>query len=203
LVSRVTDPRVHASGHAHQGEQREMIELTRPRAFVPVHGTLHHLVRHAELARSAGVGDVVVVENGEVVELAEGRPLARVGRVPTGRVAAAHGDEVPEDVLRERAQLGRAGVVAVSVWLDGRGGLAGAPHVLARGVPSATERAASAAIGQAVREVLVRSRRVDDDIVFAARSAARRHFEAETGGRPVVLVHVGRKGGDSADAGRK
>ena len=46
-----------------------MIDLVRPAAFVPVHGTRHHLERHAALARDAGVGDVLVIENGELAEL--------------------------------------------------------------------------------------------------------------------------------------
>ncbi|MGH7327679.1 MAG: ribonuclease J, partial [Polyangiaceae bacterium] len=67
--SRVTDRDLHVSGHAHRGEQRKMIELTRPRAFIPLHGTMHHLSRHAKLAREAGVANVLVIENGAVAEI--------------------------------------------------------------------------------------------------------------------------------------
>ena len=64
-----TDRGVHVSGHAHRPEQRRMIELVRPKCFVPVHGTIHHLTRHAELAREMGVPSVAVTENGRVVEV--------------------------------------------------------------------------------------------------------------------------------------
>ena len=56
-----------------------MIELVRPRAFVPVHGTLHHLLRHAELARELGVPRVTVLENGDVATLDATRGSARAG----------------------------------------------------------------------------------------------------------------------------
>src|SRR5262249_2893369 len=67
-----TDRGVHVSGHACRAEQRRMIELVVPRAFVPVHGTMHHLVQHAELARGLGVPSVCVLENGDVAEVKEG-----------------------------------------------------------------------------------------------------------------------------------
>ena len=87
LVTWSTDRRIHASGHAHRAEQERMIAWTEPRAFLPIHGALHHLVRHAELARERGVGDVAVAENGHVMELGADGLLARGGRVPVGRVA--------------------------------------------------------------------------------------------------------------------
>ena len=113
LHTRNTDKSIHASGHAHRDEQRRMIELTRPQAFIPLHGTLHHLFRHAELAREQGVGAVLVAENGEVVELSAEGPPVKAGRVPVGKVATSGGDELSEDILRERAQLGRGGVAFV------------------------------------------------------------------------------------------
>jgi ribonuclease J len=196
LISRITDRRVHTSGHAHRDEQRRMIELTRPRAFIPLHGTLHHLVRHAELARDCGVGEVLVAENGEVVELeAQGAP-AKSGRVPVGKVAVANGDELSEDVLRERAQLGRGGVAFVSVVLDARGAMVGSPQVVSRGVlePSfaAVARKVELAVTRAVAEGDARSRSDDDALADLVRLTARRAFESHTGRRPIVLVAVSR-----------
>src|ERR1700690_41718 len=80
-----SDRGVHVSGHAHRDEQRRMIELVRPRAFVPLHGTLHHLFRHAALARELGVAGVCVLENGDVGELAASG-IRKSGRVNAGRV---------------------------------------------------------------------------------------------------------------------
>jgi ribonuclease J len=196
LVTRITDRRVHASGHAHRDEQLEMIELTRPRSFVPVHGTLHHLTRHAELARDAGVDGVLVAENGDVVELARSKPLERVARTKVGRVAAHGGEQVSDEVLRERAQLGRAGIAFVSLVLDRNSALASAPSVLARGVvePALKDalRGAQAAVTRAVAESPAKVRASDDEVGEIARLAARRSIEGQTGHRPVVVVSVTR-----------
>jgi ribonuclease J len=196
LHTRITDRRVHASGHAHRDEQRRMIELTRPRAFLPVHGTLHHLVRHAELARECGIDDVLVAENGELVELGLDTRLAKAGRVLVGKVATAGGDELSEDVLRERAQLGRGGVVIVSFTLEARGQCVGAPQVVSRGVfdphLAGVGRKVALAVKRALDECDPRARADDEAVAEAARVAARRAIESHTGRRPMVLVSVNR-----------
>jgi ribonuclease J len=196
LHSRITDRRVHTSGHAHRDEQRRMIELTRPRAFLPLHGTLHHLMRHAELARECSVGEVMVAENGEVIELSAGSAPVKAGRVPVGKVATAHGDELSDDILRERAQLGRGGVAFVSVLLDARGQVVGTPQVVSRGVLepafAGVARNVAAAATRAIAELDPRSRGDDDAAADAVRLAARRAIESHTGRRPTVLVAVSR-----------
>ncbi|NUQ35158.1 MAG: hypothetical protein HUU29_09480, partial [Planctomycetaceae bacterium] len=112
----VTDPALHVSGHAGREEQRTMIELVRPRGFVPVHGYFHHLSRHAALARSMGVDDVLVIEDGALAECTRGR-LSVVGKVPTGRIAIDEGQRVAASVLRDRALLGTTGIALRSVSL--------------------------------------------------------------------------------------
>jgi ribonuclease J len=196
LHTRISERGVHASGHAQRDEQRHMIDLTKPRAFVPVHGTLHHLVRHAALARESGVRDVLVAENGHVVELRAEGVMAKAGRVPVGRVATAGGAELTEEVLRERAQLGRAGVAVVSLTLDARGLCVGAPQVVSRGVfepaLASAARKVALAVTRALTDVDARSRANDDAIADVARLAARRAIEAHTGRRPMVLVSLNR-----------
>ncbi len=196
LVTRITDRRVHASGHAHRDEQLRMIELVRPRAFLPVHGTLHHLVRHAALARDAGVAEVIVAEDGEAVEIGKDAAPVKAARVPVGRVATFAGDEIPEEVLRERAQLGRNGVAFVSVVLDRRGVIAGTPQVVARGVVDAALsgalRKAGAAVSRAVTDCDPRVRSSDSDLADVARLAARRAIESHTGRRPLLVVAITR-----------
>jgi ribonuclease J len=196
LVTWTLDRRVHTSGHAHRDEQLRMIEMVRPRAFVPVHGTLHHLIRHAEAARSAGVAEVLVAENGEVVELTSERPPAKVGRAPVGRVAAFAGEEIPEETLRERSALARAGAAFVTIVLDARGAVAARPEVSMRGVPygrdEALLRAAARAATQAVAAASDFVRARPEDLGEAVRLAVRKAIENRTRHKPVVQVLLSR-----------
>lgn len=194
----ITDRRVHASGHAHREEQTRMIELTRPRSFVPIHGTYHHLVRHAELARDAGVSDVLVAENGEVVELDGQKKLSKGKRVPIGKVATHAGAELPDEVIRERAAAGRSGVVFVSIVLDRRGSIQAPTRMAQYGVIDHAEgasdvlRAASIAVTRAITDTDARVRAQDETLADICRLAARRTIEHKTGRRPVVIVSISR-----------
>lgn len=194
----ITDRRVHASGHAHRDEQTRMIELTRPRAFLPIHGTYHHLVRHAELARDVGVSDVAVAENGEVVELDAGKKLSKGKRVPVGKVATHAGGDLPDEVIRERASVGRTGIAFVTVVLDRRGSTAAPPRVVQYGVIDHAEgasdvlRAAAIAVSRAIGDADPRVRSQDETLADICRLAARRTIEHKTGRRPVVMVSISR-----------
>jgi ribonuclease J len=117
LVGRGIDRELHVSGHAHADEQRELIETLRPRCFVPVHGTRQHLARHAALAREAGVTQVTVLYNGHVGELRDAGVVC-LDKREAGLVPLAAGTPVDEEVLRERRQLGRGGMVFVLVLHD-------------------------------------------------------------------------------------
>lgn len=134
LHSPFTDP-IHTSGHASRPELKEMLELVRPRGFVPVHGTRHHLERHAELARDVGVQQVEVIENGETVIFGDGR-LCRGEPVSTARVHVEWGGQrVSPHTLRERRELGRSGLISVGVCCDRGWKLLGRPSLDSYGLP--------------------------------------------------------------------
>jgi ribonuclease J len=125
----------HTSGHACRDEQARMIGILRPRNFMPVHGTLHHLLAHGRLARDAGVDHVHVVENGQSVVLQNGR--VHLGEVvPHGEIAIGQGGEVltPDD-QQCRRDLARGGQLTVAASCDRRGRLLGAPTLRVHGVP--------------------------------------------------------------------
>jgi ribonuclease J len=122
VIERRTDRHVHVSGHAHRGEQSAMLELVRPQSFVPVHGTLHHLKRHAELAKVAGVAQVAVAQNGDVISLTR-ESLTIVENVPTGRVHMARGRDVADEIVTDRGRLAEQGALAFSVVVSASGRL--------------------------------------------------------------------------------
>ena len=190
----LTDPLVHVSGHAHRSEQKRMLELVRPKAFIPVHGTLHHLVRHAELAREMGVSQTLVLENGDIARL-DDRDLVKEGRTEVGKVAVSAGREIPRGVLRERQMLARSGMVHVTVVVDAKGRLKTPPSIALHGIAiDENDLPARRSIARAVAEALngrfYVERPSDEAIADQARLAARRVVEARVGQRPVALATV-------------
>ena len=105
---------IHTSGHATRPELKRMIELTRPRFFMPIHGEYRHLVHHAALARECGVPDenVHVAVNGDVMELRK-EAFVKVEHVEESRVLVEgrEGNDITKLVLRDRRQIGEKGIV--------------------------------------------------------------------------------------------
>jgi ribonuclease J len=128
----------HVSGHASQEELLLMLNLVRPKYFIPVHGEYRMLVMHGRLAQQTGVaGDnVFVIENGDVMEFtAEG--AEKVGRTYGGNVmvdGSGVGD-VGEAVLRDRRHLAGDGIMMVVVTVDAEEArVVAGPDLISRGV---------------------------------------------------------------------
>ncbi|HEX5948535.1 MAG TPA: ribonuclease J [Actinomycetota bacterium] len=127
---------VHVSGHAAADELKLMLNLVRPRWFIPIHGERRHLANHARLAREVGIAEdhVLVCEDGDVVEIGDSvRPADRVQAGMTLVDGLGIGD-VGHEVLRDRRKLAGDGVVIVVVIADAHTGeiLAG-PDIVTRG----------------------------------------------------------------------
>ena len=194
--TRRDDPALHVSGHACQGEQRKLIELTRPHAFIPVHGTFTHRQKHLALARALGVRDTLLVDNGQVVEL-DAHAMRIADEVVTGRVHIQHGDEIAEDVLHERAQMSEGGIVVVVLYLGHGSDVARMPEVIARGVTDELELADLQLPEQAARAALRALRTLEpgaseESAHLAAQRAVRRVFRDALGWRPLVHTTVQR-----------
>jgi len=197
---RGTHPGLHVTGHAHRGEQAELMELVRPRAFLPVHGTLVHLQRHAALARERGIENVVVAENGIVLELSRDDGLRKIDEVGAGRIHRDAGEPVPDAVLDDRGRLAELGVATVVVVVDESGRLLGLPRVSTRGIvdPKTEDdlvRDAARAVADDLRRLGRDLDAHDDETLEAtATRAVRRFFGRELRRRPVadaVVVRLG------------
>ena len=127
---------VHVSGHAAAEELRFMLNLVRPRWFIPVHGERRHLARHARIGEEVGIPHqrILLVEDGDTVELGETLTLGE--RVPAG-VTFVDGlgiGDVGHAVLRDRRKLAGDGIVVVVVTVDRRtGDVVAGPDVINRG----------------------------------------------------------------------
>ncbi len=136
VVTAGSKPNLHASGHAQQQEQRELIERVRPDYFAPIHGEHLMLRAHAQTARTAGVsGDrIFVLSDGESLELTEGRvrmgPLEEVARVPLG----SSGRALSWAEVKTRQRLGRGGLVSCVLAVSDQGALVVDPMIEGRGI---------------------------------------------------------------------
>src|SRR5205807_1049684 len=101
-----SSPPVHVSGHASQEELKLLINLVKPRYFIPIHGEYRQLRLHADLARSmhGAVGQVLLMESGDVLEFDE-LGARKIDRVPVGRVcidSGSRGDIVEDLIIKDR-----------------------------------------------------------------------------------------------------
>jgi ribonuclease J len=128
---------IHVSGHGSQEELRMMINLVRPKFFIPVHGDYRHLKRHAELAAATGVPEkVILLEDGDVLTL-DREHAEKTGKVTTGRVCIDNNstaDVVEDTVIRDRKHLGEDGVFLPIIAINKRTGqVEGVPEITTRG----------------------------------------------------------------------
>ncbi|HEY1954253.1 MAG TPA: ribonuclease J [Polyangiaceae bacterium] len=183
----ITDRAVHVSGHAHRQEQKRMLELARPRSFVPLHGTLHHLTRHAELAREIGVQQTCVLENGDVATL-DDAGLQKTGKVGVGRVHCAFGQPIPPAQMRERVILAGEGVVAVSVVE--RAGDAPDVRIATRGLVDEASRASVLADAKRAAAAAFADETLPEPRDERVRIAVRHVFREAIGFKPVTMVTI-------------
>lgn len=128
---------VHVSGHACQEEMKLMMTLTKPKFFMPIHGELRQLTRHAHIGVEMGIPkeNIAVVENGMVVEV--DRHSIRVGeRIPGGYVFVdpSGAGNIGRTVMHDREILARDGFLMVIVNVEANSGrLLGDPEIISRG----------------------------------------------------------------------
>ena len=128
---------VHVSGHASQEELKLMINLVRPRFFVPIHGEYRHLVKHVQLARRVGMSAdrCILAVNGDIITFENGAG-GITGTAESGRVfvdGKGIGD-VGEIVLKDRKHLSEDGMVVVIIAINqGTGEIIYGPDIVTRG----------------------------------------------------------------------
>jgi ribonuclease J len=191
------DARVHSSGHGFNEEQLEMITLCRPKFFVPLHGELRHMIRHAALAVEGGVEPehAMVVEDGQplVLRKVKGELLMqREQRVEAGVVfvdGKGVGD-VGQAVLRDRRFLSEAGMIVGVGVFSGEGRLISPIQLASRGLVYIDEN--QPLMQKAAKEVTNALERLSIPAGLAERTEAvrltlRRFFKRELDRRPLVV----------------
>ena len=133
-----SNPPIHVSGHASQEELKLVINLVKPRYFIPIHGEYRQLKRHAELAQSmhGAVGQVLMIESGDVLEFDE-LGARKAGKVAVGRRCIdsnSQGDVVEELIIRDRRHISEDGIVLPIIAINKlTGRVETPPEIVTRG----------------------------------------------------------------------
>jgi ribonuclease J len=188
---------VHVSGHPRRDELADMIRWTRPQILIPAHGEALHLAEHANLARRAGVPNVIVCRNGDLVRIAPGPP-GIVDEIPSGRLYKDGSILISAEAktVAGRRRLSFSGVISVALAVTNKGELAADPEVDLTGIPETDadgESLAEAAYDAVMStfESLPKPRRRDpDSVAEAVRRAVRAAIARRWRKKPVCHVHV-------------
>ncbi len=187
---------VHVSGHPARDELVRMYQMVRPKIAVPVHGEARHLIAHADLAGECQVPQPLVIQNGDMVRLAQSGASV-VDEVPVGRLASDGKGLLPLGgaALKDRRRVTFNGTSVATLVLDRQGRRIAPPTISLIGVveAAATEAAAPAlrsAIERAVDELAPGLRRDDEAVRDAARRTLRRALNEHFGKRPLVEIHL-------------
>ena len=191
------DALVHVSGHPRRDELRDMISWVRPQLLIPVHGEALHLSEHASLARAAGVPNVMVIKNGDMVRLAPGA-AGVIAQVQSGRLYkdGAILEDSKSRAVVERRRLAFAGCAVIALAVTAQGELADDPQIELIGIPPKTrggdelDDIVYEAIVSTVENLPKARRRDSDAVAEAVRRTARATINEHWGKKTMVAVQV-------------
>src|SRR5271169_4042190 len=192
------NPPLHVSGHASVEEMKLVLNLVRPRYFMPIHGEFRQLAKHAKLAehlRFAGLEESFVMETGDVLEI-DHHGARKAGRVPVGRVCIDSGsvdDVVGEVVIRDRRHLSEDGIVLPIIAIDRHTGrIESLPEIVSRGFARAED---GSAFMQTARQIVAKTlessnqeEKTDWGVMKEKiRADLKRFIVKETSRRPLIM----------------
>src|SRR3954464_9958227 len=189
-------PPIHVSGHASQEELRLVINLVRPKYFIPIHGEYRQLRRHLELAKSmhGAVGHAMMIEGADALEFDE-LGARKAGKVAVGRVcidSGSMGDIVEELVIKDRRHLSEDGIVLPIVAINKLTGEIESAEIVTRGFAS---EAIAAEISSQGHEVMAKTLRESSNeemrdygvVKEKIRQDLKRFIVKSTSRRPMIL----------------
>jgi ribonuclease J len=190
---------VHVSGHASQEELKLMLNLTRPRFFIPIHGEYRQLYHHALVARQTGIPPerILIAETGDVISLStEGVVIG--GKAPVGRrfIDQDSMGELDEFVVKDRQQMSEEGVILAVIPISKATGLVkGSPELVSRG--HLQEEDSAALLSDAKEAILHTLEDCSDEeradsliLTELVRSSLKRFFRKNTSTRPMIIPVV-------------
>src|SRR5580658_733205 len=191
------NPPLHVSGHGSSEELRLVLNLVRPRYFVPIHGEYRQLAKHARLAdhlRNVGLEETFVLETGDVLEL-DSRGARKAGRVTVGRIcidSGAVGEVVGEMVVRDRRLISEDGIVLPIIAINKHTGkVEGRPEIVSRGFGLESDAEFMRALRETVEKTLEGSsaeEMMDAGVVKEKiRADLKRYIHRHAERRPMIM----------------
>jgi ribonuclease J len=192
------NPPLHVSGHASIEEMKLVLNLVRPRYFMPIHGEFRQLAKHARLAehlRFAGLEDSFIMESGDVLEI-DHHGARKAGKVTVGRVCIDSGsvdDVVQEVVIRDRRHLSEDGIVLPIIAINRHTGrMESLPEIVSRGFAAAED---GSEFMQSARQIVARTlegsnqeEKTDWGVMKEKiRADLKRYIVKETSRRPLIM----------------
>ena len=191
------NPPLHVSGHGSQEELRLVLNLVRPRYFVPVHGEYRQLARHARLAehlRNVGLEETFICETGDVMEF-DHRGARKAGRVTVGRIcidSGAVGEVVGDMVIRDRRLISEDGIVIPIIAINKHTGkIESAPELVSKGFGLESDKE----FMRAAREVMLKTLEASSDeektdpgvMKEKIRADLKRYIQRNAERRPLIM----------------
>lgn len=197
---------LHVSGHASIEEYKDMINMTRPKFFVPIYGDFTAKRQHIEIAVQEGIprANTINCDNGDILALTANK-MEIIGQAPSGIILVDQtGAVVNNVVVKDRLMLSEEGLVAVVLTIDRKsGGLLTSPDIISRGFiyMRDSEELMNGFRTELRRAVTQRFKRVDLDRFKQELREHVTHFLYENTGRaPIVIPVVNVVGGAKTDA---
>jgi ribonuclease J len=189
---------VHVSGHACREEQKLMINLCKPKFFMPIHGEYRMLVKHGELAVDCGVSpdNVFIMENGDVLEVTKDKGQ-KSGRVKSGIILidSSRNWHINEEIVEQRRHLAEDGLVTIAMAIDNQRKIINGPEIALRGIILPRGLPPEEFVQKVQKEVLgiignktIISKLSDEDLRSYIVGALNRFFSEQMRAGPLVQV---------------
>jgi ribonuclease J len=193
-----SNPPIHVSGHGSVEELKLILNLVRPRYFVPIHGEFRMLTKHARLAehlRHTGTEDIFVLDTGDKLEI-DSRGARKAGKVTVGRVlidSGAVGEVVEEVIIRDRRHLSEDGIVLPIIAIDRHTGKLENSEIVSRGFLAGEDGGSEFA--QIARQIVARTldassteEKADWGVIKEkVRADLKRYIVKQTSRRPLIM----------------
>jgi ribonuclease J len=190
-----SSPPIHVSGHASQDELKLIINLVKPRYFVPIHGEYRQLKLHAEMAGAmhGSVGKVMLIESGDILEFDE-LGARKAGRINVGRVCIDSGsrtDVVEDLIIKDRRHISEDGIVLPIIAINKlTGEVETAPEIVTRGFNPGED-----GLMDGAKQIVMQTLDVSSDeekadygvIKEKIRADLKRYISKQTQKRPLIM----------------